>query len=361
VLTKHVRVAIDGRLGRVTLDRPGAINALNQAMIEEIGFALDRLEADDTVTTVVLDGAGDRGFCAGGDVVALRNSALDGGATARRFWRDEYRLDARIAAYPKPVVAFMDGVVMGGGVGLAAHATYRVATERLIWAMPEVRIGFAPDVGATFLLSRLGGEVGTWLALTAHRADRKLALGLGLVDLVVSAAHLEDVLEVLAIEDPGEGLRSFGLGDQAEVCGSARIRELTEGCFAADDVAVIEERLALDGSAEAHAALGQMRLGSPTSLRVTLAALRKARDIPTLEGCLEQEFRTSCSFLGVDDFCEGIRAVLVDKDGQPRWSPASPAEVDDRVVERILEGPSDLAPLWNGDDRGRGNAWMYVC
>ncbi|HEX4753067.1 MAG TPA: enoyl-CoA hydratase/isomerase family protein [Solirubrobacterales bacterium] len=349
ILTKHVQVRTSGRLGRVTLDRPEAINALTQSMIEEIGFTLELLAEDPGIATVVLDGVGERGFCAGGDVVALRGSALKDGAAARRFWRAEYRLNARIASFPKPIVAIMDGIVMGGGVGLACHAAHRVATETLVWAMPEVTIGFAPDVGGTYLLSRLPGELGTWIALTAQRLDAATAQGVGLVDRIVARDDLDDLLERLAIEDVGTVL---GAGERGTTAASLdRTRRWVDSRFAGDDAAAIERRLAAEGDVEARAALRALRKGSPTSVAVTLSAMRIARRLPSLEQCLEQEYRTSCSFLAVEDFCEGIRAALVDKDRRPRWQPSSLDRVDDALVERILSGPGDVEPLF--DDAGR--------
>ncbi|MBS1886979.1 MAG: enoyl-CoA hydratase/isomerase family protein [Actinobacteria bacterium] len=360
ILAKHVKARVEGHLGRVTLDRPEAINALTQAMIEEIDFALDRFEADPEVAAVVLDGTGERGFCAGGDVVALRASALEGGAAARRFWRDEYRLNARIASYPKPLVAIMHGIVMGGGVGLAGHAGCRIATADLTWAMPEVSIGFAPDVGATYLLSRLPGELGAWLALTARRVDAAGAVELGLADAALDREGVERFLRDLASGDPASVIGALAPADRTVAGPPGALREWVDTRFAGDDVEAIEAALAGDGAAPARATRDAMRRGSPTSLKVTLATLRAARHLPSLDACLEQEYRTSCSFLAVEDFREGIRAVLVDKDGAPRWDPPALERVDAATVDRILAGPGDLEPLWDGDRHERSRAWTSV-
>ncbi len=353
ILTKHVRVRTSGQLGRVSLDRPCAINALTLSMIEEIDFALDILADDPAIATVALDGCGQRGFCAGGDVVALRSSALDDGARARRFWRAEYRLNARIASFPKPVVAVMDGIVMGGGVGLAGHASHRLATETLVWAMPEVTIGFAPDVGGTHLPSRLPGELGTWIALTARRLDAATAAALGLADRVVVRDELDELLGRLAGEEVGAVLGAADAERGAAAAIPEGTRRSVDACFAGDDAVAIERRLSRHDRIEALAAL---RRGSPTSVAVTLAALRRARRLPSLEQCLEQEYRTSCSFLEVEDFSEGIRAALLDKDRQPRWRPASLDQVGADLVTSIIAGPAGLEPLFGDADRRGGEA-----
>ncbi len=183
----------EGPLGRIRLNRPNAINALTLEMVRQLHVALDQLAADDAVEVLLLDGEGDRGFCAGGDIVALQRSALDGTDEARTFWSEEYALNARIARFAKPIVAVMDGIVMGGGIGLGGHASHRIATEQLTAAMPEVGIGFAPDVGGTWLLAHAPGELGTHLALTAGRAGARDAVLLGLADRIVPRAALEQL------------------------------------------------------------------------------------------------------------------------------------------------------------------------
>ena len=350
IATKHVRVRIEGRAGRITLDRPSAINALTLSMIEEIDFALDRFEMDDEVGVVLLDGAGPRGLSAGGDIVALRDSALGDGEGARNFWRAEYRLDARIAAYPKPLVAVMDGIVMGGGVGISAHASHRLVTERVQLAMPEVMIGFAPDVGATHLLSRAPGELGIWLALTGARIGAGDVLALGFADRFARTGELDDLVERLGREEVDAALAAVsaasGPGPDPEL---AADRELADRCFEGDDVERILRRLESYGGARAEAAAAALERASPTSLEVTLAALRRAEDLASLKECLAQELRTSCSLMTLPDFGEGIRAAVVDKDREPRWSPFRLEEVSDDEVAAILRGPGDLEPLW-GDD-----------
>ncbi|MCF3101583.1 enoyl-CoA hydratase/isomerase family protein [Streptomyces roseoverticillatus] len=323
----------EGHAGRITLNRPRALNALTHAMVRRIAGALDAWEHDAAVTTVVLDGAGERGLCAGGDVRAVHDDVLAaGGAGAREFWRDEYRLNARIAAYPKPYVALMDGLVMGGGVGLSAHGGIRVVTERSSVAMPETGIGFAPDVGGTFLLSRAPGELGTHLALTTARMGPGDAVHAGFADHFVPAARLAEFTAALAETDPAEAVRAFAA--PAPASGLAAHQGWIDRCYAADTVEEIVGRLTDSGVAAAEEAAEAIRGKSPTALKVTLSALRRARLLPGLAGVLEQEYRVMCASLADPDLLEGIRAQVVDKDRRPRWHPAKLEDVTDADVAR---------------------------
>ncbi|MER7762079.1 enoyl-CoA hydratase/isomerase family protein [Streptomyces sp. NPDC097619] len=321
-----------GAVGRITLDRPGALNALTHDMVRRIDAALDAWEPDPAVTAVVLDGAGDRGLCAGGDIRAIRESALGDRAEAAGFWRDEYRLNARIARFPKPWVALMDGIVMGGGVGLSAHGSVRVVTERSRVAMPEVGIGFVPDVGGTRLLSRAPGELGTHLALTATAMGGADALLCGFADHHVPAALLPELTAALGGgADPAAALAGRETPAGPSVLADAR--EWIDSCYAADSVEEIVERLRSHGEPEPKEAAERILGHSPTAVKVTLAALRRARALDTLEQCLEQEWRVSTAALAGPDLPEGVRAQVVDKDRRPRWSPASLAEVTEAAVE----------------------------
>ncbi|GAA2095459.1 enoyl-CoA hydratase/isomerase family protein [Streptomyces albiaxialis] len=323
---EEVLTGVEGRLGRITLNRPRALNALTHGMVRRLDAALAGWEQDPAVEAVVLTGAGERGLCAGGDIRAIHEDARARGGASGPFWRDEYRLNARIARYPKPYVAVMDGIVMGGGVGVSAHGSLRVVTERSRVAMPETGIGFVPDVGGTFLLSRAPGELGTHLALTGDAVGAADALLCGLADHFVPSAELpallRDALEVPVAEAPPGEL--------------AAAREWIDRCYAADTVEEILERLRADGSRGAKEAAGTLERRSPTSLKVTLAALRRARELATLEEVLEQEYRVSCACLDSPDLVEGIRAQVVDKDRSPRWSPATLAEVTEADVERFF-------------------------
>ena len=302
-----------GSLARIALNRPRAINALTHGMVVAIAAKLAEWATDDSVERVVLTGAGERGLCAGGDIVSLYRDATDGdGAASEAFWRDEYALDAHIARYPKPFVSIMDGVTLGGGVGLAAHASHRVVTERSKVGMPETTIGFVPDVGGTWLLSRMPGELGTYLALSATPVGPGDAIALGLADYFVPSSLLPDLLEsgdpvAFAQEPPSPVL----LLEQGWI----------DAGFEGSDLATILTRVEGREVAEVIAAK------SPTALTVTLESLRRSRELPDLPAALAQEFRVSMHALTTPDFAEGIRAQVIDKDRNPRWNPARVQDV----------------------------------
>ncbi|WP_320773473.1 enoyl-CoA hydratase/isomerase family protein [Streptomyces sp. CRN 30] len=325
-----------GRAAHITLNRPRALNALNHTMVRRIDAALAAWADDPAVETVVLTGAGERGLCAGGDIRAVHDDARDGDGTASAaFWYDEYRLNARIARYPKPYVAVMDGIVMGGGVGLSAHGGVRVVTERSRIAMPETGIGFVPDVGGTHLLTRTPGELGTHLALTGATAGGADALLCGLADHFVPSAALPRLVADLASLPVREALARHAepVPPAAELAGH---REWIDSCYAAGTVEEIVRRLSAHGDPAAKEAAETLLTRSPTALKVTLAALRRARRLGSLERVLEQEYRVSCAALTGHDLVEGVRARIVDKDRAPRWSPATLGEVTDADVERFF-------------------------
>ncbi|MFE2868971.1 enoyl-CoA hydratase/isomerase family protein [Embleya sp. NPDC059259] len=348
------RVGPGGRLGRITLNRPRAINALDHPMVRRMRAALVDWADDDEVAAVLVTGAGERGLCAGGDIRAIRADALRGGQAARAFWRDEYLLNARIAAYPKPYVAIMDGVVMGGGVGISAHGDVRIVTERSTVAMPETGIGFVPDVGGTYLLSRAPGELGTHLALTAGAIGAADSILCGLADHFVPADRLPALLDALAVEAPADAAARFA--EAAPAGELAERRGWIDACYAADTVEEIVDRLLGSGEPAAKEAAELIAAKSPTSLKVTLAALRRARALDSLALVLDQEYRVSCASLATADLVEGIRAQVVDKDRDPRWSPATLAQVGAAEVEAFFaplgERELGLAP---GSGTGAGS------
>ena len=330
------------RIGLITLNRPRAINALNHGMVNEIALALEQWCTDESVHTVVLTGSGDRGLCAGGDVVAIYRDALaasqgqDGGE-AVRFWRDEYVLDAAIARYPKPVVALMDGIVLGGGIGLAAHASHRIVTETSSLGLPETTIGFVPDVGGTYLLSRAPGQLGTHLALTAGSIDGATAIALGFADRMIvrddipklidtltdapklSRGDVDEAIDLFAIEPPTSAL----LADRVWI----------DDAYSAETVSEILDRLGALGTLEAAFAAETILRKSPTAVSVTLESLRRAAHLGSLEEVLDQEFRVSTRSLHWPDIVEGIRAQVVDKDRNPQWNPARLNEVELAMIE----------------------------
>ncbi|MFI6284764.1 enoyl-CoA hydratase/isomerase family protein [Streptomyces sp. NPDC051018] len=344
--TAAVLLRTEGRAGYITLNRPRALNALTHPMVRAIGAALDRWERDPGVETVVISGAGERGLCAGGDIRAIHADALAGGRASLDFWRDEYRLNARIARYPKPYVALMDGIVMGGGVGVSAHGGVRIVTERSSVAMPETGIGFVPDVGGTHLLARAPGELGTHLALTGLAVGAADALLCGLADHFVPAGRLPGLAASLALLEIPEVLRRYT--DRAPEGELAAHRGWIDECYAAGTVERIVDRLLGHGDPAAKEAAGTILTRSPTSLKVTLAALRRARALGELEPVLDQEYRVSSAAFSSPDLVEGVRAQVVDKDRRPRWSPAELSQVSDADVERFFAGLGDrelgLAP-----------------
>ncbi|MFJ5780204.1 enoyl-CoA hydratase/isomerase family protein [Streptomyces sp. NPDC093094] len=324
-----------GRAACVTLNRPKALNALTHEMVLRIDEALTAWEHDPAVETVVVTGAGERGLCAGGDIRAIHDDARDGDGTASAaFWRDEYRLNARIARYAKPYVAVMDGIVMGGGVGVSAHGSVRIVTDRSRIAMPETAIGFVPDVGGTHLLARAPGELGTHLALTGAHIGAADALLCRLADHYMPAAALRDFVDDLAGLPVRDALARH-VQDAPEGSLAAQ-RTMLDSCYAADTVEEIVSRLLAHGTPAAEEAAGTLLSRSPTSLKVTLASLRRARHLGALEPVLDQEYRVSCAALATPDLVEGIRAQVVDKDRSPRWSPDTLAAVTDADVERFF-------------------------
>jgi len=332
-----VLIERDGRAGRITLNRPKALNSLTHGMLLDVRAALDAWAADDAVQTVVLSGAGERGLCAGADIRAMHDDAKAGGAGMRQFFRDEYLLNDRISRYPKPYVAIMDGITMGGGVGLSAHGGVRVVTERSTVAMPETRIGLVPDVGGSHLLAHAPGELGTHLALTAATMTAADAVHCGFADHLVPLAALDAFTAALADRTPTEALAAY----RAEVPGSelAGQREWIDACYSADTVEEILDRLTASGIPEAKEAAEQILGKSPTMLKVTLAALRRARAHRTLARTLDQEYRVSCAALDHHDLVEGIRAQVVDKDRNPQWRPAALPEVSASDVALFFEPP----------------------
>ncbi|MEV8531496.1 enoyl-CoA hydratase/isomerase family protein [Streptomyces sp. NPDC051211] len=342
-----VLLGLAGGTGRITLNRPGALNALTHAMVLRISAALDAWEQDPAVDRVLITGAGERGLCAGGDIRSIHRDAAGGGTGTVGFWRDEYRLNARIAHYPKPYVALMDGIVMGGGVGVSAHGSVRIVTERSRVAMPETGIGFVPDVGGTHLLGRAPGELGTHLALTGTAVGAADALLCGLADHFVPAARLADLVGDLTREPAGaplpEVLSRYAAPSPPGVLAEARA--WIDPCYAAGTVEEIVERLLDHGAPAAKEAAETILAKSPTALKVTLAALRRARRLGSLERVLEQEFTVSCTALtALPDLVEGIRAQVIDKDRSPRWSPATLPEVDEAAVAAFFTPPGKDRP-----------------
>lgn len=360
-----VLVRADGGIGHLTLNRPRAINALDHAMIAGLTRALDAWEHDPSVALVLLDGAGERGLCAGGDVRGLRQQIIAGDTAGTvAFFRAEYGLNARIAGYPKPVVAIADGVTMGGGIGLAGHAPVRVVTERSRLAMPETRIGFTPDVGGSWLLAHAPGRTGEYLALTGGTMDAADALYAGFADVLVPGDRLAqlgpallDAAEALLTEsgsaaDPASARSRAraaiaGLAVSPGPSALAAARPWIDDAFSADTVAGIIARLRARPEPEASAAADTLEDLAPTALTVTLAAVRTARTLPDLRAALAQEYGLVLWFAATQpDLVEGIRAQLVDKDRDPHWQPATLDAVAPGLAAEALAWTPPV-PLWN--------------
>ncbi len=344
---EHVGSTRSEGTGRITLERPEKINALSLEMIREIARILKEWEQDPSLALVLLDGAGARGFCAGGDVRAVQGFAHASDA-AREFWSEEYRLDAQIANYPKPIVVLMTGIVMGGGVGLASHARHPVVTEATRLAMPETAIGLVPDVGTMWILSRAPGEFGTYLALTGAAIGAADAIEIGFAKYFVPGASLESLAETLLRESPrGDEAIAATIARFAGPAGDGLLaseRATIERAFGYDDVEEIVRALRADGSPFALATEKRLAAQSPTSLKLAIRAVREARRCERLEDCFRLEFRLVSRRVSEHDFTEGVRATLVDKDRNPRWKPAHLSEVTDAVVDAyfVSLGPNEL-------------------
>ncbi len=327
----------EGAAGVIRLNRPKAINAMTLEMSLGIDAALDRFETDPNVAVVILEGAGERGLCAGGDIRGLYDSSCGGGDLGKVFWRQEYIMNARIAKYPKPYVAFMDGLVMGGGVGLSAHASHRVVTERTRLAMPEVGLGFFPDVGGTWLLSHAPGEIGTYFGLTGQTMNGPDAIYSRFADAVVPSARLPELREALTKVRVGESssevralIGGFSTGEKAGPV--AAMQERIDSWFGHDRMQDIVAALTRDGSDLAKSTLKALGEKSPRGMVVTLKLLRLARNASSLEECLVREYRAALEVFRSDDFREGVRAAVIDKDRSPKWSPARIEDVTPEMI-----------------------------
>jgi enoyl-CoA hydratase len=327
----------EGAAGVIRLNRPKTINAMTLEMSLGIDAALDQFEADPAAALVLLEGAGERGLCAGGDIRGLYESSRAKGDLGKVFWRQEYIMNARIATFPKPYVAFMDGLVMGGGVGLSAHGRHRVVTERTKLAMPEVGLGFFPDVGGTFLLSRSPGEIGTYFGLTGQTMNGPDAVYAGFADAVVPSGKLAALRETLvnlragaSSADVKAAIAGFATGEAAGPV--AAIQPQIDRWFAHDRMQDIFASLQRDGSELAQSTLKTLNEKSPRGMVVALKLLRLALMSSSLEQCLVREYRAALEVFRSDDFREGVRAAVIDKDRNPRWSPPG---IDDVTPEMI--------------------------
>ena len=322
----------DGRAGRILLNRAKALNALDLDMIRAMTRALTDWQDDPHVHVVVIEGAGDRAFCAGGDIIALRDAQRSGNrAAADAFFREEYALNLMIARYPKPYVALIDGICMGGGIGVSVHAPYRVATEHAMFAMPETGIGFFPDIGATYFLPRLPGRIGFYMGLSGARMQGADAVHAGLATHFCLRAQLGALAKALVADGAG-ALAAFAaplpvlsLGDRVAL----------DRCFGADTVVEIVRRLEAEGTDWAKRTLEMLRRASPSALCFTLKALQQGADL-TLPQALDAEFALTHATMAHPDFVEGVRAMVVDKDRKPHWQPTRIEDVDPAAIDAMF-------------------------
>ncbi|WP_123023136.1 enoyl-CoA hydratase/isomerase family protein [Mycolicibacterium stellerae] len=322
---KDVLVTVDGGFGLIRLNRPKAINSLTHPMVSAISQALTEWRDDDAVTAVVLSGEGERGLCAGGDIVEVYNSARGDHGVASSFWHDEYLMNAQIARYPKPYVSLMDGIVMGGGVGVSAHGSVRVVTDTTKMAMPEVGIGFIPDVGGTYILSRAPGLLGLHAALTGAPFAAGDAIAMGFADHYVPHDELGKFSDAIVADGIDAALASYAT--ESPTSELLAQRQWIDECYAGETVADIVAALRGHDAGPADDAANLIMTRSPISLSVALEAVRRAGKLDTLEDVLRQEYRTTCQSLSSHDLVEGIRAQVIDKDRNPKWSPPSLAAV----------------------------------
>jgi enoyl-CoA hydratase len=335
-----------GEAGLITLNRPRALNALTLTMVREMHRALDAWANDPSVTRIVVCGAGDKAFCAGGDIRRLTDLLKAGERDeALAFWREEYQLNIRIKRYPKPYISLIDGIVMGGGVGISLHGSHRVAGERYLFAMPEVGIGFFPDVGGTYALPRLPGEMGMYLALTGDRVKRADAVMLGLATHSIASESMDGLLQELLSGAPLETALAKAAADPGPAPLDA-YRDIIDTCFSAGSVMEVLQRLdeaAAKGSEFATRTVSGMRAKSPTSMAIAFEQVRCGVSLD-FEEAMKTEFRIVSRIGDGQDFYEGVRAVLIDKDNQPRWQPASLEEVRHEAIEHYFAslGEHDL-------------------
>lgn len=338
----HVVTATEGGLARLRLNRPQALHALTQPMCVAMHEALTACAAEDAIHAVLLDHMGERGFCAGGDIAMLARSGAGDGREARAFFATEYRLNTAIHRFPKPYIAVMDGITMGGGVGISVHGGLRIATERTRFAMPETGIGLFPDVGGGWFLPRLPGQIGIWLALTGARLNGADCLEAGIATHFVPSARLEEMKAALL---EGSGHITYQAGAAAIIApfcadpGASSLRAhrgAIAEAFVGETVEGIIETLRQAGTPFAQSCLESLAGKSPQTLKVALRQIRAGARLACFEEVMAMEYRIACRVVQRHDFLEGVRAVIVDKDGAPKWHPAALEQVDAALLDGIF-------------------------
>ena len=327
---------IENGVGRITLNRPKAIHALNRAMCEAMIAALLDWREDAAVRSVLIDHAGERGFCAGGDIRMIAESSAGDRVEARAFFLSEYRLNALMFGYPKPITAIVDGIVMGGGVGISEPADVRIATERTTYAMPETGIGLYPEVGGGWFLPRLPGQTGVWIGLTGARLKAADTVALGIHTHFTPSKGVDALKADLLAEGADPAAVAARHAGDAGTAPLAVHREAIDRLFAFDTVEEIFAALEADGSDWASAQLATLKAKSPTSLKVTLRHIREGAKVASFDDNMAAEYAVSGRIGATHDFQEGVRAVIVDKDNAPRWSPSDLSGVTDEALDALF-------------------------
>ena len=344
-MTTDLIVETSGAVGRLRLNRPKALHALNAGMCQAILDAMEDWRGDASIRAVLIDHAEGRGFCAGGDIRLLSESGAGDGAAARAFFHTEYRMNHRLFTYAKPIVAVMDGITMGGGVGVALPCAKRIATENTRLAMPETGIGLFPDVGAGWYLSRLPGRIGQYLALTGHRLNGAECCALGLATHYIPSADLDEAKRHILADPTALDAILSDLSVPAPEADILAHRGDIDRLFAADTLEDISAALAADGGAWARQQQELLATKSPQAMKVSLRLLKDGAEMASFADEMVQEYAVATRVVQRHDFLEGVRAVIVDKDHAPRWNPATPDAVTDHVIDQIF-APLPPAEAW---------------
>lgn len=343
-MTDQIHFEVFGNLGNITLNRPKALNALTTEMCAAMTKVMLAWEEDDRIGAVLVEGAGDRAFCAGGDIVMLHDSAKAGDNRAEKFWRTEYALNDLIYRYKKPYIAMIDGIVMGGGVGLSVHGRLRVAGDNTLFAMPETGIGYFPDVGGTYFLPRLGRDIGNWLGLTGARLKTAQTCAFGIANAYVPSDKHEAVIAALGKAELDGSDSAVANVLLAYVKQPPQAEPLPDAakCFDRNTVNEIISALKHDGSEWAQKQLSLLSRTSPLAQAITLEALRRGGQM-TFREAMRQELDLSLNFLHIADFVEGVRAAVIDKDRNPQWISTSLEHVNlDDVHAAFVQTPKEL-------------------
>ena len=327
---------MEGPVGRIRLDRPKALHALTTAMCEGVIEALEAWRADDMVEAIIIDHASGRGFCAGGDIRMLAASGAGDGAEARAFFHTEYRMNHRLFVYAKPTVAFMDGITMGGGVGIALPCATRVATENTRFAMPETGIGLFPDVGGGWYLARLPGRMGQYLALTGHRLDGAECKALGLATHYLASKSVGEAKRLIAETPQRIDAALDALSIDPPVAKILAYQDDIDRLFASDQLEGIYAALSDDSGDWAMETLDTLKTKSPQTMKVSLRLLADGAQMANFADEMRQEYAVGCRVVQRHDFLEGVRAVIVDKDNAPRWNPDTPEGVTGHRIDTIF-------------------------